>query len=115
MEIITLKQEPIQTVNVTLYQQDVSIKLYQMPSMMYIDVTSDGKVLVLGIPCASFTKLIRYSYLGFQGDLFFVDYDSTAKPIETVMLNGVEINTEAPNFSQLGTRFDLYYFSPDDM
>lgn len=115
MEIITLTQEAVQTTNVTLNQQDCTIKLYQMPSMLYIDLMANNNVIMLGIPCSSFTKLVRYGYLGFQGDLFFVDYDVGSQPIEPILLAGRPINTSSPNFAQLGTRFELWYVSPEEL
>jgi len=106
MEIITLEKEKIQTISVILGMQNCTLRLYQMPSMMYIDVIKDGQVVVLGVPCLSFTKIIRYSYLNFAGDLFFVDYNSTGG------IDGIETNL--PNYTDLGTRYDLYYLSQED-
>lgn len=56
MEVITLKQEKSQIIGVSLNDQDCTLRLFQMPSGMYIDVFKNSKAIVLGVPCIPLLK-----------------------------------------------------------
>lgn len=114
MDIITLKQERLQTISVTLGEQNITLRLYQMPSNMYIDILKDNVAIALGVPCLPFTRLIRYNYTDFEGDLVFIDYTAKTGAIDEVKLPGRVIETSLPNYSQLGDKYALYYISPSD-
>lgn len=93
MLTISLKQQKEQQFSVSLGGQQCVIKLEQRESGLYLSLTADNKVIVQNVICLNSVYLIRYQYLGFIGDLFFYDTQGT----------------DNPNYSELSTRFLLYY------
>lgn len=88
-----------QQFTVGLAGQSCLIRLFQMPNGLYLDLTVEGKPLLQGIPCLNMSRLVRYGYLGFAGDLFFSDQEGTEDPV----------------WSQLGDRFRLFYLTADEL
>lgn len=93
MLTITLTAEKEQTVNVTLANQACTIRLVQRDSGIYIDLSLNSIPILQGVPCWYGNKIVRYSYLGFVGDLFFSDQQGESDPY----------------WDGLGTRFLLFY------
>lgn len=52
-----------------------------------------------GVLCLNCIYLVRYKYLGFKGDLIFVDTKGDSDPV----------------YDEIGTRFKLYYASSDEV
>ncbi|MHA8126950.1 phage baseplate plug family protein [Klebsiella pneumoniae] len=52
-----------------------------------------------GVLCLNCVYLVRYKYLGFSGDLVFVDSKGTADPY----------------YDEIGTRFKLYYATSSEV
>jgi hypothetical protein len=72
MQEISLSPSLSQKVYVTLGGQNCAIKLHQRSTGFYIDLyvmTSNYQ----GVLCLNCIYLVRYKYLGFSGDLIFVD------------------------------------------
>lgn len=80
--------------NVTLGKQNCQIKIYQKSTGVYLDLSIENIPLVNTILCLDRVKLIRHSYLGFVGNLAFVDTQGMTDPIYTGM----------------GSRYCLIYF-----
>lgn len=99
--MITVSIEPVeeQTVNVTLNNQPCSIRLVQRESAIYMDLSLRGNPILQGVPCWYANKIVRYSYLGFSGDLVFLDTEGS----------------EDPYYSQLGSRFKLFYLTEAEL
>lgn len=93
MLTITLTAEKEQTVNVTLANQACTIRLVQRDSGIYIDLSLNSIPILQGVPCWYGNKIVRYSYLGFIGDLVFLDTQGQSDP----------------SWDGLGTRFLLFY------
>lgn len=99
MITISLDAVKEQMVNVTLSEQQCSIRLVQRESGIYMDLSVSGVPLIQGIPCWYANKMVRYKYIGFIGDLVFLDSKGE----------------EDPEYSGLGKRFNLYYLSEGEI
>lgn len=99
--MITVSVEPVkeQSFNVTLANQPCSIRLVQRDSAIYMDLSVNGVAIIQGVPCLYATRMVRYSYLGFSGDLVFLDTQGQSDP----------------EFSQLGSRFNLFYMTEAEL
>ena len=63
------------------------------------DLYVDDKPIFQGVLCLNCVYLVRYKYLGFSGDLVFVDSKGTADPY----------------YDEIGTRFKLYYATSSEV
>lgn len=99
--MITVSIEAVkeQTVNVALNQQQCSIRLVQRDSAIYMDLSVNNVPLIQGVPCLYANKMVRYSYLGFSGDLVFLDTQGTSDP----------------EYSNLGGRYKLFYMTEAEL
>lgn len=99
MQLISLQPSKSQKVTVTLNGQTCQLKLHQRSDGFYIDLYINGEAKMLGVLCENCNFLVRYSYLGFSGDLVFVDTQGTSDP----------------EWSGIGTRYRLYYLTADEI
>ena len=99
MQIIPLQSDPSQTLTVNLNGQNCSINVYQRLFGLFLDLYQDGSLVIGGQICQNLNRIVRSSYLGFQGDLAFIDTQGTDDPI----------------YSGLGAQFQLLYLSPYDV
>ena len=98
MQIIPLQSDPSQTLTVNLNGQNCSINVYQRLFGLFLDLYQDGSLVIGGQICQNLNRIVRSSYLGFQGDLAFIDTQGADDPI----------------YSGIGTQFQLLYLSPYD-
>ena len=96
MQEISLSPSLSQKVYVTLGGQNCAIKLHQRSTA---DLYVDDKPIFQGVLCLNCVYLVRYKYLGFSGDLVFVDSKGTADPY----------------YDEIGTRFKLYYATSSEV
>ncbi len=99
MRTISLQQQKSQSISVDLAGQQCTIRLIQRESALYMDLTVNGNPIMQGVPCLYGNKMVRYSYLGFVGDLVFID----------------NIGQRDPDYSGLGSRFTLYYIEESEL
>jgi hypothetical protein len=99
MQIIPLSSVPSQTLTVTLGSQSCQIAIYQKSTGLYLDLAVNNSPIVYGVICHDRTLLVRDAYLGFSGDLAFVDQQGLSDPTS----------------SGLGSRYFLYYFEPSEV
>jgi hypothetical protein len=99
MIVIPLQAAPSQSFNVTLNGQACQIALYQKGELFYIDLSIGSKVIRQGRMVRNATRLVRYAYLGFIGDLVMFDTQGHSDP----------------TYDGLGVRYQLYYLSPDEL
>lgn len=88
-----------QTLSITLGGQVCRITLRTFTTGLFCDLYVNDALVVGGSICEDRNLIVRNSYLGFDGDLMFIDTQGTSDPV-------------SPG---LGTRFSLVYISPDDM
>ncbi|CNF26928.1 Uncharacterised protein [Yersinia nurmii] len=99
--MMTVSIEPMksQEFSVQLSGQQCNIRLIQRTSAIYMDLTVDGNPIMQGVPCYFGNRMVRYSYLGFKGDLLFLD----------------SVGQNDPQWEGLGSRFQLFYLEEADI
>lgn len=95
-QVLPIQPLPSQTFEVTLGTQDCQITLQQMATGLFITLVVNGVLTLSSYYCNDRLGLVRRSYLGFVGWLYFVDTQGTTDPF----------------YEGLGTRFLLVYESP---
>lgn len=99
MQTIPLSAEPNQSLSIELNGQSCDISVYTLPTGLYCDLTVSGSDIVTGVLCHDRCRIVRDSYLGFAGDLAFIDTQGASDPVA----------------SGLGGRFQLLYLAPGDL
>lgn len=99
MQIVPLQSTPSQTVSVGLGNQQCKINVYQKQPGLFFDLYVAGVVVITGVLCLNLNLLVRNSYLGFVGDLAFVDTQGA----------------NDPDYTGLGTRYQLIYLAIGDI
>ncbi len=98
MLTIPLQQEPNQSLNVTLNSQSVDILLYMTDYGLFADIKNNGSYIATGVLCLDMVPIIRNEYLGFVGNIVFVDTQGN----------------DDPTFDALGTRYVLSYMDASE-
>jgi len=99
MKTVPLSQVPSQTLKTTLDDQNCTIKVYTLSTGLYMDLSVDGSPILTGALCLNKVRIVREAYLGFVGDLAFMDTQGSADPV----------------YTGLGSRFVLLYLEPSDL
>jgi hypothetical protein len=99
MIVIPLQNLSNQTVRVTLATQVCDIHVYQRSTGLYLDLAVADAPVINGVIAHDRNRLVRSAYLGFIGDLAFVDTQGASSPDST----------------NLSERFLLIYFSPEEL
>lgn len=99
MQEISLQPSKAQEIRVTLGSQPCRLRLHQRSTGFYLDLQVDDVPVMQGVICLNCTRLVRYPYLRFQGDLVFVD----------------TLGTDNPEWDGIGERFKLYYLTPEEL
>lgn len=100
MIAIPLQPIPAQAFNVSLGDQPCRIALYQKGDYFYMDLAVNNTAVVQGRMVQNSVWIVRYAYLGLAGDLFMFDTMGT---------------DNSPAYDGLGTRYKLYYATPDEI
>ncbi|PBC01726.1 hypothetical protein [Mesorhizobium sp. WSM3860] len=99
MVIIPLQAVPNQAVGVTLDGQVSQISLYQKNTGLFIDLYVDNVLVIGGVICQNLNRIVRSLYLGFSGELLFIDNQGDTDPY----------------YTGLGTRYSLAYVSASEL
>lgn len=83
MIIIPLTNAASQTLDVQLSGAVYRINVYQKSTGLFLDVSAGSQLLVGGVLCLASVRLIRDAYLGFPGDLAFIDLQGNSDPVST--------------------------------
>lgn len=94
-QFIPLTAVPSQSFTIQLGGQNCAINLYQLSTGLFFDLSANGNDIVNTMICLNLVGLIREEYLGFQGQLVFLDTEGTSDP----------------TYDGLGTRYHLVYIS----
>lgn len=90
---IPLLAIPSQTFNVSLGSQPCKINLYEKTQGVFMDVYVLNRPIVQGAICLDRVRIVRHSYLGFVGNLGFIDTQGRDNPV----------------YAGFGSRFKLLY------
>lgn len=99
MQIIPLRPVPSQTLMVTLADQLTQIDIYQKAYGLHLDLRVNDTLLLAGAACQDRNLIVRSRYIGFVGDLCFIDTQGTADP----------------TYEGLGIRFGLAYIEAGEL
>lgn len=99
MQGIPLTAVPAQSFAVVLNGQNCGINVYQKSTGMLLDLLVNGVPVITCVLCRDRVKLIRQAYLGFVGDLSFVDTEEA----------------DDPQYQGLGNRWLLMYLEETDL
>lgn len=99
MQIIPLTGIPAQRLFVVLNGQSCTIRVYQKSTGLYLDLVLGGTTILSGVLCRDRVRCVRQAYLGFVGDLAFMDTQGS----------------DDPEYSGLGSRWELMYLEEGDL
>lgn len=101
MQEIPIQPVANQTFQVSLGGQACIFELYQLAYGMFVNMSSNGTPVLTGQICENLNRLVRGAYLGFVGNLCFVDTQGGASPTD-------------PVYTGLGSRYRLIYLEATD-
>jgi len=99
MQIVPLNPVPSQSLNITLGGQACQINVYQKAFGVFLDLSVNNVLIIGGVLCLNLVLIVRSLYLGFVGDLAFIDNQDSSDP----------------TFDGLGSRYSLAYLTTDDV
>jgi hypothetical protein len=99
VQVIPLQALPSQDVEVQLGNQICQINVYQKLRSVYLDLYVNDALIIGGVICQNLNRIVRDLYLGFVGDLCFIDNQGDTDPV----------------YTGLGSRYNLLYLTPSDL
>jgi hypothetical protein len=99
MMVIPISDVPAQTFNLSLGGQSCTIRIAQKTTGLFLDLLISNTLTIGGVLCLDRTRIVRDSYFGFNGDLFFVDTQGNSDPY----------------YSELGDRYILVYAAASEL
>lgn len=99
MQIVPLQAVPNQALSILLGGQNCQINVYTKIGQLYLDLYVDNILIIGGVVCENLNQLVRSTYLGFVGDLAFIDNHGSSDP----------------TYDGLGTRYSLAYLEAADL
>ena len=93
IQIIPLNATASQSFTILLGNQNCSVKIYQLSTGLYCNLIANNNPIFNTMICLNLVGLIREAYLGFVGQLAFVDTKGTSDP----------------TYDGLGARYQLVY------
>jgi hypothetical protein len=108
MVIVPLQAVPSQLVAVSLGGQNCKIAVAQKTAAMFVDLYVDDAAIITGVIAETNNAIVRSAYLGFNGDIAFIDLSPAVPP-------GSTNYPVDPYYQAIGTRFLLAYFPPSEL
>ena len=102
-QIIPLNALASQTVQAQLAGQACTINVYQKSTGLYVDLLVNNVLIIGGVIGQNLNRIVRDSYLGFIGDLCFIDNQGSTNPYYTGL---------GPTAS---SRYNLLYLTTSDL
>lgn len=99
MQIVPLQPIPNQMLQIQLGGQSCGLNVYQTNYGLFMDVYINATLIIAGVLCENLNRIVRSSYLGFQGDFIFIDAQGTDDPV----------------YTGLGSQFALAYLEATDL
>lgn len=99
MLIVPLKPVPNQTLTISLGGQLSQINVYQKAYGLFVDLYVDNVLVIGGVIAENLNRIVRSAYLGFIGDLAFIDNQGMSDPV----------------YTGLGGRYSLAYLEAADL
>lgn len=99
MLLVPTQALPNQTLQVQLGGQPCTIDIMQYACGLFVNLYIAGELIIGGVIALNLTRIVRNSYLGFIGDIGFVDTEGETDPV----------------YTGLGTRYQLIYLEEADV
>ena len=99
MQTVPLNATPSQQITVTLNNQPCQIVVRQTTRGLFMDLSVNNVLLLGGLICQNLNLLVRSVYIGFIGDMCFVDTQGA----------------NDPDYTGLGSRYQLVYLLPSEI
>lgn len=100
-QLVPLSAVPAQTLSAVLAGQNCQLSVYQKSTGLYLDLAVGGTPILNTMICRNAARLLLdRTYLGFVGDLLFVDTQAAT------LLDGAD-----PTYAGLGAQFQLIYLT----
>lgn len=80
MEVVPLSPVESQSISVALGSQQCEINVYQKSTGLFLDLAVNGVAIVTAMLCMNGVGLVRQAYLGFSGQLTFIDTQGSSDP-----------------------------------
>lgn len=99
--MIEVSTQPIpnQTFRIVLAGQNCFITLRTLAGQLYFSLSIDGKSITNSTICRNGSYLVLFKYLGFVGNLMFIDSQGELDP----------------TYDGLGSRYSLIYFEGSEI
>ncbi len=104
MQVIPLQPVPSQTLQVQLGSQATILNVWQTAYGLFVTVYVGNTLIVASVIAENLNRIVRSAYLGFVGDLAFIDTQAlgAAGPSD-------------PVYTGLGARYQLLYLDEADL
>jgi hypothetical protein len=99
MQIVPLQAVPNQVVFCTLGGQITQIGVYQTYGGLFVDIYINNALIIGGVIAENQNAIVRSQYLGFSGDLAFIDNQGASDP----------------DYTGLGARYSLAYLTAAEL
>ena len=96
---VPLQAVPSQIVTAALNNQTCQIEVVQLTTGLFLTLSVSNEVIISDVLCENLNRIVRDTYLGFSGDLFFVDTQGQ----------------DDPDFTGLADRYALMYIDPAEI
>lgn len=83
MQIVPLQPVPSQTLQVQLNGQPCTLDVAQNAFGLFMAVYVGQTLVISGVLCQNFNRIVRSLYLGFSGDFVFLDTRGNSDPVYT--------------------------------
>lgn len=98
MQTVPLQPVPSQSTKVVLGGQNCQLLINQKPQGVFVDITSDDVDIVTGVISRDAVPLVCREYIGFAGNLLFIDTQGS----------------DDPAYAGLGGRWTLVYLTAEE-
>lgn len=99
MQVIPLQAVANQAAIATLNGQLTQLNVYQKRTGLFLDIYVGNSLVLAGARCRNLTLMVMNAYLGFLGDLTWIDNQGS----------------QNPDYTGLGGRYSLIYLLPADI
>jgi hypothetical protein len=98
MQNVPLQPIPSQLSKLVLGGQNCQLTVYQKPQGLFVDIVADDISVSVGTVARDTAMLISRDYVGFAGNLFFIDTQGD----------------EDPHYTGFGSRYSLVYLTAEE-
>jgi hypothetical protein len=99
MMVIPVQALPNQSFQVQLGFQSCTIEIIQTTYGLFCNLFIGNTPIIMGVICLNLVRIVRSLYLGFSGDLCFLDTQGSTDPV----------------YTGLGTRYQFLYLEKQDL